>query len=300
MKVLDSILTTTHVDSQGESPSKSALEGMAHVLNSTYLSLHMHHDPRIPPVGRVLRAEVRPLEDGEYALWGQIEIWEAGDTRDSLEGDGRRATARTPKKRGVFLDFALLDPDRVSALQQALEGIGVVEYRAKKSAELAAGAVIVLGVYAIGKLSSGFLEAAGKDLYTRAKPHLFPKDSPAGGLDALEIAFVVSAGDREVDVVCFLPDPTPAEVESFLSDGRGQLPSLVKDLLQREPRAARLFIQWDASNWRLHYWVRDDGVPSRIEPVAVESLSTMGLSMSGTVPIRIDSDPKSSASQGEQ
>lgn len=52
------IMTTTHVDLHGDRMSLSVLESLASQIKERYLPININHDIRIPPVGRVVDAEV--------------------------------------------------------------------------------------------------------------------------------------------------------------------------------------------------------------------------------------------------
>jgi hypothetical protein len=53
---------------------------MVGLIRSAYLPMWNNHDPRIPPFGRVVAAEVRQLSDGECAVEAEIEVFEEGDS----------------------------------------------------------------------------------------------------------------------------------------------------------------------------------------------------------------------------
>src|SRR5689334_10627051 len=93
MKIVSAVLVTTHVDKHNEAFALSALKGIAEQLNRSYLPVGVEHDPRIPPIGRVISGEVREREDGEFEIFGQIEIFEAGD-QIGLENGDRRTVVR--------------------------------------------------------------------------------------------------------------------------------------------------------------------------------------------------------------
>lgn len=93
----------------------------------------------------------------------------------------------------------------------------------------------------------------------------------------------VATPGRVVEVHCFLPEPTAGDIESFFTRGLESLGSVVSHVTERDSRAARLFVQWHRSSWNLHYWIREDGVPSRIEPVPIEAITGMGMSLAAVV-----------------
>lgn len=71
------IFATTHVDSHGDRLAVSALEDMAAGLREVAVRWTIEHDPTVLPLGRIARARVVELADGEHALLVQPERFEA-------------------------------------------------------------------------------------------------------------------------------------------------------------------------------------------------------------------------------
>jgi hypothetical protein len=80
-------LSTTHLDKQGERMSLQALQTMRDQTNEQIIPMGVEHDPRIPPQGRVLYAEIVELKDGEYALEGVAEIFDEDYSNIEEVGD---------------------------------------------------------------------------------------------------------------------------------------------------------------------------------------------------------------------
>jgi len=73
-------MATTHLDMHNEIISKEALEGAANQINSDRKPIFtVEHDTALPPIGKVLRAWIEPLEDSEYQLLAEVEIFEKDD-----------------------------------------------------------------------------------------------------------------------------------------------------------------------------------------------------------------------------
>ncbi len=68
------LATTTHVNRQGYRLSRRHIvEGARQCLG---LPFHVGHDTETPPIGKIVKSEVRELEDGEYGLWIEIELYD--------------------------------------------------------------------------------------------------------------------------------------------------------------------------------------------------------------------------------
>lgn len=79
--IVEGILATTHLLADGHKLSKQALDGMASEINEAEWSIpaNVEHDHTLPPIGKTISAEVRSLEDGEFALVATSEIFEEPD-----------------------------------------------------------------------------------------------------------------------------------------------------------------------------------------------------------------------------
>lgn len=58
MKYHKAITLTTHVDRHGDHFTREALVSMVDQIDKHYIPVNIEHDPRIPPQGRVVGAEV--------------------------------------------------------------------------------------------------------------------------------------------------------------------------------------------------------------------------------------------------
>ena len=76
--IIEGILATSHLLSDGHILSKQALDGMASEINEAEWSIpsNLEHDHTLPPIGKLISAEVKSLQDGEFALVATSEIFE--------------------------------------------------------------------------------------------------------------------------------------------------------------------------------------------------------------------------------
>ncbi|HEY9152739.1 MAG TPA: hypothetical protein VIN60_07630 [Anaerolineales bacterium] len=81
-------MITTHIDKHNERFAPSALDDFVRSINQQYMPMGVEHDPRIPPIGRILSAHIEELEDGEYAVDGIAEMFESDKDIEFLD-DGR-------------------------------------------------------------------------------------------------------------------------------------------------------------------------------------------------------------------
>ena len=288
MRRYEVTLITTGVDTQGEQATKEALESMARQINERYVRVGRGHDPRQPPLGRIVSARVDPIGDGHFALNGEMEVWDEADEPEGIKGDGRSLVPE-PAPRNTF--DVLYDMPSAAELGlpflrelAALAGpTAKPRYVAKKAIEPLSALVIVIGI--VGAIATGFLKKLGEDLYQQVKSKLKVAAKPQPERERL-LAIRMSLarpGRGPVAVEVVLTNPTGSDVDSLLTSGLAAVEALVIRTLAENPAAAEVVIEVVDRQPRLLYSLRSDGVPSVIKPVAHGELMTQGLSLGATV-----------------
>lgn len=260
---------TTHLDRHHERFTRGALEGAAAQAAREYVPVMVNHDIRYPPIGRSVGSELVVLADGEFALEHIWELWEEGDTLESLRGDGRRIPLRTnlePDTFHVLVDRSYRDEQGRALVRELAElgspHAGVAE-EGKKSLEPLSTLTIVVGVFIVGKIAEGFLQKLGADLYDRLRAKLGQisvarsKANPA--LQCL--LFVVETGQSRCEVIVYLENANTDTVDELFHGGLRRLDPLVAAVLATGEDVARIVCKWDAGEMVLRYAVRADGVP---------------------------------------
>ncbi len=62
---------------------------------------YVGHDIDEPPVGKVVKAEIRQLEDGEYGLWEEIELFDEEVARNIQKHGGVSIGLRSGLVKGL-------------------------------------------------------------------------------------------------------------------------------------------------------------------------------------------------------
>lgn len=104
MKTQRHIVATTHVDRHRDRIAKEALEGLVDQSRKHLIPVLFNHDPRVPPVGRMIGAEIQSLPDGEFALVATSEIFEPGDD-DTSSDDSREMRLREFESTGFTVVY---------------------------------------------------------------------------------------------------------------------------------------------------------------------------------------------------
>ena len=133
-------------------------------IRSAYLPFIYNHDPRCPPLGRVIDAEIVTLDDGESALEAEVELFEEGPL-PPLVGDRSIASRELPA------DGFLLTVDRTFSLPEFEEPVASIaamfgkptQVEVKKALEPIAVLAISAGLFVVGKFVGAFFSRLGTD-----------------------------------------------------------------------------------------------------------------------------------------
>lgn len=283
MKTVSAVLATTHVDRHNEAFALSALEGIVEQLNQHYLPVGVEHDPRVPPLGRVISAELRPRDDREFEVAAQIEVFEPGD-RITFGSESRRTIVRYNEgdEIAVIDDRSLSDPDDQTILAELRS---ILDARTETEAKKAFEPITVLTIAAtlIGpKLIDGFLGQIGGDAWSATKDKLKSlfrrkRNSPAQLLDFA--ATIEVAGERRL-VEVILSDPGDADLDAFQREVVDEAVRAVVASIGESPYLVRFVFSYSRKDGlRARFAVATNGAPILfdLEPQATKQIDRLSL-----------------------
>jgi hypothetical protein len=264
-------LTGTRLDRHNERFAISALDGMVEQIATSYIPMVLEHDPRYPPMGRLVNAEVVALPDGEHELVGTIELFDQGSPPP---GDGRTIPLRVEEiaRFRVGYDRTLKQNDArgdIEALGK-LSGVEPAEM-GKKALEPLAVFAIEAGILVAGMIASGFFGKIGSDTYDALKRRLMSRYTEIKTEELLQLTLGVDAG-RPIEVLVILSNPRSEDVEELFDGGLNQVDPLVEYATSREAELARIVILFSAGSAKLAYAVRTDGVPVLVDQSLIPPL----------------------------
>ncbi len=262
---LTATMATTHVDSHGEALAREALVGMADHIAACYVPFGVGHDPRIPPIGRIVSARVETDADGESALVGEIEIFEDGDA-STRSGD--RVTLlrfQESTQLAVVDDRAFRGPEDQSLIGNIRTGLQATAYTERKKAAEPIAVLTIAGCsFAAGAFATGFFGEMGKDAWGVAKKQLGElfgrqRDVPAQLLN-LEHTIDFEGRKRRLDII--LGNPSDADIAAIVPERFVALESLTRKALAHDPELVRIVFSFNAENGLvLQYGVTEAGFP---------------------------------------
>lgn len=282
-------ISSTRTDTQGEQVTRSALESAARRLNAYYIRVGRGHDPRLPPLGRIVSAQVEPIGNGHFALGAELEVWDDTDQPAGIAGDGRTLAPEEEPENAFHVEYDLpAAADLGLPFFQELARIAGPEakprYNAKKAVEPLPAIVIAIGAFVLGSIATGFLAKVGEDVYEALKAKLKATTKSHPGRDRLLVVrTAVDVNRQKVGVELVLTNSTDPDIEWLFSSGFMELDAVVKATLEATPEAREIVAECAGGDVRVLYWLRPNGVPSVIKSVPHEELMTLGLSLSAIV-----------------
>lgn len=265
MKLLQGTLITTHVDRHGDRMMLSALESALAHISRTFVPVGVEHDPRIPPQGRIVRAWIRELGDGEFALDGEFEMFEENE-RVPLGQEGRELPIRRFSHGQLAVEFdrqlrSELDQEEIKELAKLL-GVSPEE-EIKKSLDPLA--VLTLGgAFVLGGIAGGFLNRVGEDAYEAFKSRLkklFERRRSGPQETLLRLVFVVQHDGRDVEIEVIASRPDAQAIDDLLSHHLELLDSALPGMLASDPQLRRFVFEYAEGATTLRFAVRRDAVP---------------------------------------
>jgi hypothetical protein len=246
--------------------SRESLEALVAQVGQTYIPVTWQHDLRYPPLGRVVAARLVELPDGELAVEGDQELWEADDDARSAAGDGRGVPIRIDRGPGLTVGFdrtfendEFLDQVRDLA---RLIGTSEPEFNVKKALEPISILVIAGGAFALGSIASGFFGKIGSDAYDGLKARLkaLYRDRRSDE-ELLDFNLGVAGEEGAYEVHLLVVGPDDRQLDNVLDTRFAGLDELVAEIVKGEPDIAKVVTIWKDGGIDLAYAVRSDAYP---------------------------------------
>jgi hypothetical protein len=259
-------MATTHVDRHNERFALEALELMAEAIRSGYLPFTYNHDPRRPPMGRAVDAEITPLADGEHALEAAVELFEAGPAPE-LDQTGRRIPVRDVPDGSLLLsiDRTFTRPEFTDAISEIAELFdSSPRFEGKKALEPIAVLTITVGAYAVGRFASSFFSKLGAnaaDALSARLKQLVARRQPEDEERLLLVEFAFDHERERAVAQVILSGPSEEEIDRFLQNGIHQLDELLPRCVGTAEGVVRYVFRYSEGRATLSFAVRRDAVP---------------------------------------
>jgi hypothetical protein len=261
-------MITSHIDKHNERVSLSALQDLVGLINKQYIPMGVEHDPRIPPVGRVLSAYLEELEDGEFAVDGIAEIFEEGEEIE-FRDDGREIPV---KELGDRLKISPDGSYRNSDDRQLLEEMralidGELTPQIKKSVE-PISLIILAASLAAGGIAGGFLNKIGEDAWDLFKAKLVKlmnQKRQENKERLLAFEFTVRENDHPLCLETILANPAESDINTFLQEGLRRLDELTPKFFKHRHYLRKVVFEYKDGQLRVIFGLRKDAVPIPVD-----------------------------------
>jgi hypothetical protein len=262
MRTIRTIMATTHVDPHNERLTLEALESMKDYINSAYLPFIFNHDPRCPPLGRAVPADVVTLADGEHAIEAEVEVFESGEhpTFDESRAVRYRQLPRDGLVLTVDRNFSQPEFDAPVAAIAAMFGRSP-EYEVKKALDPIAVLGTGLGAVAVGKFAGAFFSKLGSNAADARCAHLTDlfRRRTSGQVQLLRLEFEFDHGGRQCRAEVIATGPSEADINGLLREGLSDVDTLLPTYL--ESGVTRYVFEYSRGKATLTFAVRSDAVP---------------------------------------
>lgn len=271
MKRVKAIIATTHVDAHGDKLMLSALESMLDSLSRQTVPVQVEHDPRRPPIGKIVSGNIVELEDSEFGLEVESEIFEPSDQLPPLQSDRELPIHEYVEGRlQVVYDRSFQTGTRRELVERISQVLGSPskEY-VKKAIEPLSILIISGAVVALGQISSGFLGRLGEDAYEKLKSLLkqvFVKEQPATAETLLQLQFLAESEGTEVEVWIIATDPSAHDIDGLLGTGLETLDRALLEIVDPTVGLRRVVFEYGRDGVLLRYAIRRDGYPMLWQP----------------------------------
>lgn len=263
-------LATTHLDRHGERFALGALETMVEQSNKQVIPLGSEHDPRIPPLGRVIMTELIELEDGEFAVEGVAEIFD--EDFNNLTDTGNREIPVRKYKKGTFKvvsDRNFRDEESKKDIEElkSILNNAKTEEEIKKSLD-PISILTIGGAFILGGIANGFLGEIGADAYRALKEKLkdiYNRPKVEGQEKLFTFDTTITSGDKSVNVEVIISNPTVDDIQKFFDEGIKQLDQVLPHHFEGDNGFKRIVFEYKADNLEVKFAVLKNGVPVRPE-----------------------------------
>lgn len=260
-------MLTTHVDKHNERISVDALDDFVNLVNQQYIPVGVEHDPRIPPVGRVISAQIEKLPDGEFAVDGIAEIYEEGQEIE-FKDDGREIPIELPSE-GITIspDRSYLQPNDKELLIELEKLVnGEIRPQVKKSVE-PISILIIAASFVAGGIAQGFLGKIGEDAWEKLKGKIHELVNSKTRIEKdrlLVFEFTVDLKDNPLCLETILSNPSESEIRKFLENGLAQLDEKTNRFFQHRHYLRKVVFEYKDNKLKVIFGLRKDGVPLSI------------------------------------
>lgn len=261
----EAIIATTHLDSEGDKLTISALHGLVDSINATYIPIWDEHDPRNPPIGRIASAKVRERDDGEHEVVASLEFFDGSEVEQYLED--RELVREMQLENGevrIVSDRSFRAPEDLEDIEEISKLLGARSTEAVKKAIDPISILQLTAAFMAGGIASGFLGKLGSDaadLFKEKIKGLMRRKNNRDSDRVFRFVIQVQKDGRFLEADVFITNPTDKDIDSLLDHGLSEIDQQVSRLMNVSTQLSKLTFEYKDGNLELRFGVRKDCVP---------------------------------------
>jgi hypothetical protein len=264
MKYAEGIFATSHIDRHGDKLTINALTSMVTQINSQYLPIIVEHDPRCPPQGRTISAQLEQLEDGEYAVKATSQLFEKGDNIE-FDNTGRKMPIREVNDEFIHIidDRSFATPDDQVSIEELRQIISGKKDTEEKKALDPISVLQIAGIFILGGIATGFINKIGADCwdaFKRKLSEIIQKKKEERSECLLIFRFLLKHQQNTISIEVILTNPSNTDIDLFLKEGLQDLDKLSPYLLSNK-NISKIVLEYSKGKLAVSFGVRSDAVP---------------------------------------
>lgn len=149
--------------------SKEALESMVDQVNKYYVSIWNGHDPRLPPIGRVVSAELVKTGNESYEVVGDLELFDESTFLEDFGCKEIKLKKNQKEKLQITYDKNFLSAKDQCFISEISKMFNNESRKEEKHSIDHVSIIAICASFAFGVVATGFLKKVGEDSYSVLK-----------------------------------------------------------------------------------------------------------------------------------
>ena len=263
-------IATTHAVPGNQVVTLDELKQNLATIDQVIIPVYSAHDPRQPPIGRVVSGVIRGLEDGEFALDASVELFGPDFIpKSGTSGDKRVVIVNRPQGMfGVWCNMISVTPEKTGHLREISEILGTaVSYRSSTGMLPEELPILIIGV---GLLPFGYiadtvsrrlgLEKVHRLTAKLTRIYMTQGENRSDSLLIYDLD-VTDRQQRSLLIEVILTNPSGKDIESFFSGGLGELDRISPPFYLSRLHPKKIVMNYSDGRFRVLYAIQEQGIP---------------------------------------
>ncbi len=288
------LVSTTHLDTQGEIVTEEALTSIYINSKDDIIPIIMNHDPRHPPVGRVINLEIVDLEDGHKGLNAEIDYFDGPDALSTIVNKEVKLPYQEPGTIILSTDITFRDDESKQILAELSKLSDIkVGYMAKKASEplsyLTISFAFIAGMAANAFLK-GYFTKAGEDAWKKTKEYFKKLSKHPKGEErfiVIECNLCSESESTEMQLRIIVNKPFE-EIEKFLEEDIQKVDKIIAGVLKDKDKIAYVVYIYENGLFSFSHAISRQGLAMLPPGKTIEfpDLSSKNFSLQGNGKLR--------------